>query len=56
MKLSEGVWAQDDYVAGSPQQRASDLNALFGDPEVDVIQVLWGGTGAMQVLPTSTTT
>ena len=51
VKLSEGVWAQDDYVAGSPQQRASDLNALFGDPEVDVIQVLWGGTGAMQVLP-----
>ncbi len=33
-----------------PQQRADDLNALFADPDVDVIQVLWGGTGAMQVL------
>jgi muramoyltetrapeptide carboxypeptidase len=51
VKLSEGAWAQDDYVAGSPEQRAADLNALFADPEVDVIQVLWGGTGAMQVLP-----
>ena len=51
VKLSEGVWAQDDYVAGSPEQRAADLNALFADPEVDVIQVLWGGTGAMQMLP-----
>ncbi|HEX7248189.1 MAG TPA: LD-carboxypeptidase, partial [Actinomycetota bacterium] len=51
VKLTEGVWAQDDYVAGAPEQRAADLNALFADPEVDVIQVLWGGTGAMQVLP-----
>lgn len=51
VKLRGGVWAQDDYVAGSPEQRAGDLNALFADPDVDVIQVLWGGTGAMQVLP-----
>ena len=51
VKLTDGVWAQDDYVAGTPQRRADDLNALFADPEVDVIQVLWGGTGAMQVLP-----
>jgi muramoyltetrapeptide carboxypeptidase len=51
VKLTDGVWAQDDYVAGSPQQRADDLNTLFADPGVDVIQVLWGGTGAMQVLP-----
>ncbi|MGZ4108873.1 MAG: S66 peptidase family protein, partial [Actinomycetota bacterium] len=26
-------------------------HALFADPEVDVIQVLWGGTGAMSLLP-----
>ena len=51
VKLTDGVWAQDDYVAGSSQQRADDLNALFADADVDVIQVLWGGTGAMQVLP-----
>ncbi|MDH4112950.1 MAG: LD-carboxypeptidase [Actinomycetota bacterium] len=51
VKLSAGVWAQDDYVAGTAEQRAADLNALFADPDVDVIQVLWGGTGAMQVLP-----
>ena len=51
VKLSEGVWAKDDYVAGSPERRAADLNALFADPEVDVIQVLWGGTGAIDVLP-----
>ena len=51
VELLEGVWAKDDYVAGSPEQRAADLHALFADPGVDVIQVLWGGTGAMQVLP-----
>jgi muramoyltetrapeptide carboxypeptidase len=50
VKLSDGVWAQDDYEAGGPQQRADDLHALFADPEVDVIQVLWGGTGAIRVI------
>jgi muramoyltetrapeptide carboxypeptidase len=51
VKLTDGVWDKDDYVAGDPKSRATDLNALFADPEVDVIQVLWGGTGAIQVLP-----
>jgi muramoyltetrapeptide carboxypeptidase len=51
VKLSEGIWDKDDYVAGSPERRAGDLHALFVDPEVDVIQVLWGGTGANAVLP-----
>lgn len=51
VKLVEGVWAKDDYVAGPAEQRAADLNGLFADPEVDVIQALWGGTGALQLLP-----
>jgi muramoyltetrapeptide carboxypeptidase len=51
VKLTDGVWERDDYVAGDPKSRAEDLNALFADPSVDVIQVLWGGTGALQVLP-----
>lgn len=51
VKLSDHVWDKDDYVAGSPADRAADLQSLFTDPEVDVIQVLWGGTGAIQLLP-----
>jgi muramoyltetrapeptide carboxypeptidase len=51
VKLSSNAWAKDDYVAGTPEERAEDLNGLFADPEVDVIQVLWGGTGAIQLLP-----
>ena len=51
VKLADSVWLKDDYVAGPPEKRAEDLNALFADPEVDVIQVLWGGTGAIEILP-----
>ena len=51
VKLLDGVWAKDDYVAGPAEARAADLCGLFADPDVDVIQVLWGGTGAMELLP-----
>ena len=51
VKLADGIWDQDDYVAGDPKSRARDLMAMFADPEVDVIQCLWGGTGAAQMLP-----
>jgi muramoyltetrapeptide carboxypeptidase len=51
VKLAAHVWGRDDYVAGSPVERAADLSGLFVDPEVDAIQVLWGGTGAIQLLP-----
>src|SRR4029079_6784444 len=50
-KLTDSVWAKDDYVAGPPEKRAEDLNSLFADPEVDVIQVLWCGNGAIEILP-----
>src|SRR4029079_5897754 len=51
VKLANGVYARDDYVAGDARQRAEDLNALFADPEVDVIQMLRGGYGASQGVP-----
>lgn len=51
VKLTESVWAQDDYVAGSPELRARDLTTLFADPEVDVVQSLQGGFGAVEVVP-----
>ena len=51
VKLGDGVFAIDDYVAGDPEQRAADLNALFADPEVDVVQVLQGGYGSAQLIP-----
>jgi muramoyltetrapeptide carboxypeptidase len=51
VKLGDGVFAIDDYVAGDPEQRAADLNALFADPEVDVVQALMGGYGSAQMIP-----
>jgi muramoyltetrapeptide carboxypeptidase len=51
VKLAEGIWDRDDYVAGDPKGRARDVEAMFADPEVDVVQVLEGGYGASQVVP-----
>lgn len=51
VKLAEGIWERDDYVAGSARQRGEDLNALFADPEVDVVQALQGGFGSAQAIP-----
>ena len=51
VKLGDGVYARDDYFAGNPETRARDINALFADPEVDVVQALRGGYGASQVVP-----
>ena len=35
----------------TPKRRADDLNALFADPEVDVVQALQGGYGSAQMIP-----
>jgi muramoyltetrapeptide carboxypeptidase len=51
VKLAEHVYARDDYVAGDARDRAADLNALFADPEVDVVQALQGGYGSAQTIP-----
>jgi muramoyltetrapeptide carboxypeptidase len=51
VKLGDGVWDRDDYVAGDPRRRADDLNALFADPEVDLVQALQGGFGSAQAIP-----
>jgi muramoyltetrapeptide carboxypeptidase len=51
VKLSEAAFARDDYVAGDPERRARDLEAMFADPEVDVVQTLQGGYGSAQTIP-----
>ncbi len=51
VKLAPGAWERDDYVAGSAEQRGADINVLFADPEVDVVQALQGGFGSAQAIP-----
>jgi muramoyltetrapeptide carboxypeptidase len=51
VELAPGIWERDDYVAGEAVGRAKDLNALFANPEIDVVQVLQGGYGSAQLIP-----
>jgi muramoyltetrapeptide carboxypeptidase len=39
------------YFAGTDEQRASDLNAMFADPEVRAIHCVRGGWGCARILP-----
>jgi len=39
-----------DYLAGTDQQRAADLNALFADETIDLILCARGGYGAARIL------
>jgi len=51
VKLSDGVFENDDWSAGAAEQRARDLETLFADPEVDAVQVYRGGYGSAQLIP-----
>jgi len=50
VKLADGVFSNDDWVAGSPELRARDLEAMFADPEVDVVQCYRGGYGSAHLI------
>lgn len=51
VKLGAHLWEREDYVAGAAEGRARDIEAMFSDPEVDVVQTMTGGYGAAHVLP-----
>jgi len=42
---------RDGYLAGSDEERAADINALFADSEVRGIFALRGGYGSCRILP-----
>ena len=50
-KLGKHVFDRRGYFAGRDEDRASDLNAMFADPEVDAIHCIRGGWGAARLLP-----
>lgn len=52
IRMGEHVLAKAphcDYLAGTDEQRAADLNAMFADPAVDAIFCARGGYGAMRL-------
>ncbi|MCF2916971.1 MULTISPECIES: LD-carboxypeptidase [unclassified Pseudoalteromonas] len=50
-KLAPNILARRGHLAGTDAMRASDLNSLFNDKEVDAILCLRGGSGAARILP-----
>ncbi|WP_126425500.1 S66 peptidase family protein [Brevibacillus marinus] len=52
VKLAASCFASyGGYLAGTPAQRAAELNEMFADPGIDAIMCLRGGYGSMQILP-----
>lgn len=52
LKVKFGEFAKGRYghLGGTDEQRASELNQMFGDPEVNAIIALRGGAGASRIL------
>jgi len=50
-KLGRHVHDRRGYFAGRDEDRATDVNAMFADPEVDAIHCIRGGWGAARLLP-----
>lgn len=50
-KFGPHAGAQYGYLAGTDEQRASDFNAAFADPEVRAVFAVRGGWGGARILP-----
>lgn len=51
VRLGQFVYAQDGFLAGTDEQRASDLMRMFQDEQVKMILPTRGGTGVAGILP-----
>lgn len=51
VKVGENFKNRFGHLAGTDQERAADLNAMFADQEVKAIVCLRGGSGAARILP-----
>lgn len=45
------VYAQNGFIAGTPEQRAEDLMSMFRNPQVKMILPVRGGVGVSAILP-----
>lgn len=53
LRVKEGQYMRSryGYLAGTDEERASDVNAMFADTEVDAILCVRGGWGSSRILP-----
>jgi muramoyltetrapeptide carboxypeptidase len=49
-KIGRHVAARHGYLAGTDEQRAADLNAMYADPEVRAVFAIRGGWGCARIL------
>ena len=50
IRLGEQLFRRYGYLAGTDEQRASDINWAFADPEIDAIFLARGGYGSARLL------
>lgn len=50
VQLADGIDKQSWWRAGTPKNRASQINSFFANPEIDVVMVHDGGQSAIGVL------
>ncbi len=51
VKLGENLKNRFGHLAGTDEERANDLNAMFADSDVKMIICIRGGSGAARILP-----
>ena len=51
VKEGKNLYRRTQYLAGTDEERADDVNEAFADPDVDAIFTLTGGYGTMRILP-----
>ncbi len=50
VQIPANLYREDDYLAGTDQERADELMAAFRDSEIDAVMPARGGYGAMRIL------
>ena len=50
-KAAPGILAREGYLAGSDEERAAAINAMYADDEVRAIFAVRGGWGSQRLLP-----
>ncbi len=51
VKLGKNLWKRYGYLAGTDEERASDVNEMFADSSVKGILCVHGGWGCARILP-----
>lgn len=51
VKVPDDLFNEQDFLAGSDQERAAQFNSIWHDPEVKAVLAVRGGYGCLRLLP-----